>query len=153
MMGTITNAISWSGSGVTLSMFVVSECDASLDPATMSLEPAPTRTRTYILEDEDNVLPGRLVTEYDLCFNEVPPSLDALLARCLDAARAAGARVAWFGFEGSFDFGFLLVAEVANLIYAVVDSEGMAIASDLTLSTQTWTERVVRAGERARGVI
>ena len=59
--------------------------------------------------------------------------------------------MAWFGFEGAFDFGCLLSAEIANQIYAVIDSEGVALASDSTLSSKVWAERIVRAGERARG--
>ncbi len=150
-MGTIADALAWSGSGATLSMFVVSKSSSLLDLAALSLEPAPAPARTYTLDDEENVLSGRRVVEYDLAFSEVPSNLDALLTRCLHAARASGADAAWFGFEGSFDFGHLLTAEIANQIYAVMDSEGVAVASDATLSTKAWVERVVRAGERARG--
>lgn len=150
-MGTIADALAWSGSGATLSMFVVSKGSALLDLATLSLEPAPIRTRTYALDDEGNVLFGRSVVEYDLAYAEVPPNLEVLLTRCLHAARAAGAEVAWFGFEGAFDFGCLLSPEIANQIYAVIDSEGLALASDSTLSSKAWVERIVRAGERARG--
>jgi hypothetical protein len=132
-------------------MFVVSEGSLLLDPAALPLEPVPIRTRTYALDDEDNVLSGRSVVEYDLVYNDVPPNLEVLLRRCLHAARASGAEVAWFGFEGSFDFGFLLSPEIANQIYAVIDSEGVALASDATLSSTAWVERIVRAGERARG--
>jgi hypothetical protein len=116
-MRTIADAIAWSGSGATLSMFVVSKGGSLLDPPALSLEIVPTRTRTYILDDEDNVLGGRRVVEYDLAFAEVPSKLDVLLTGCLHAARASGAEVAWFGFEGSFDFGCLLTAEIANQIY------------------------------------
>ena len=58
--------------------------------------------------------------------------------------------MAWFGFEGSFDFRYLLTAEISNQIYAVIDSEGVAIASDSMLSSNAWQGRVVRAGKRAR---
>lgn len=150
-MGAIADALAWSGSGATLSMFVVSKGSSLLDPAALSLEPVPIRTRTYALDDEDNVLSGRSVVEYDLVFAEVPTSLEVLLTRCLHAARASGAEVAWFGFEGSFDFGCLLSPEIANQIYAVIDSEGVALASDATLSSKGWVERVLRAGERTRG--
>ena len=149
-MGPIANALTWSGSGATLSMFVVSK-GRSLLELVLSLEPAPIRTRMYTLDDEDNVLSGQSVFEYDFVFTEVPSNLDAVLTQCLRAARAAGAEVAWFGFEGSFDFGCLLTEETANQTYAVADSEGMALASDATLSSKVWQERVVRAGEQARG--
>ena len=149
-MGTIASALAWSGSGATLSMFVVWKESSFLDPAALSLEPVPTKTRTYALDDEDNVLMGRRVVEYDFAFGEVPPHLEALLTRCLDAARAKGAEVAWFGFEGSFDFGYLLSPEIANQIYAVMDSEGVSLASDAELSSEAWVERIVRAGKRVR---
>jgi hypothetical protein len=151
MMGTIAEALAWSGSGATLSMFVVSKDSSLLDPAALSVESAPIRTRNYTLDDEDNILSGRRVFEYDLVFAEVPSNLDSILTQCLGVARASGAEVAWFGFEGSFDFGCLMTAEIANQIYAVIDSEGVALASDATLSSKAWQERIVRAGERARG--
>ncbi|HSC89818.1 MAG TPA: hypothetical protein VLC09_21225 [Polyangiaceae bacterium] len=151
MMGTIADALTWSGSGATLSLFVVSNGSLSFDPGTLSLEPPPIRVRTYSLDDEGNLQSVRHVLEYDLYFAEVPPNLEELLTRCLRAARASGASVAWFGFEGSFDFACLLSPEIANQIYAVMDSEGVALASDAMLSSKVWVERIVRAGERARG--
>lgn len=151
MMGTIADALAWSGSGATLSMFVVSKGRLLLDLAALSLEPAPIRTKTYALDDEDNVLSGRSVVEYDLVYAAVPPNLDVLLPRCLHDARASGADVAWFGFEGSFDFGCLLNSDIANQIYGVIDSEGVMLATDATLSSAAWVQRIVRAGKRARG--
>jgi hypothetical protein len=151
MMGRIADALAWSGSGVTLSMFVVFASGSLLELETPSLEPSSIRTRTYALDDDDNVLAGRRVVEYDFAFVAVPPNLDLLLTRYLQAARASGAEVAWFGFEGSFDFGRLLTPEIANQIYAVIDSEGIALASDATLSSSTWRERIVRARKRVRG--
>lgn len=149
-MGVIADALAWRGSSATLSMFVVSESRSLLETTSMQLEPAPSRTRTYVLDNEEGVLSGRHVVEYDLQFAEVPPNLDELLARCLRAARSSGADVAWFGFEGSFDYHHLLSADVANQVYAVADSEGVAIASDSTLSSAEWVKRVVRAGKRIR---
>lgn len=149
-MGTIADALAWSGTDATLSMFVVSKGRLLLDPATLVLEPVPIRTGTYALEDVDHVLRDRSVVEYDLVFAEVPPDLDVLVTRCLRAARDSGAEVAWFGFEGSFHFDHLLKPEIANQIYAVMDAEGVALASNATLSSKAWADRVVRAGERAR---
>ena len=105
---------------------------------------------TYVLDDEDNVLPGCRVIEYDFVYAKLPSNLEALLTRCLHAAQDAGAKVAWFGFEGSFNFGFLLTRAIAYQIYAVLDSEGVSLATDATLSSTAWAERVVRAGERLR---
>ena len=67
-MRTIADSLAWSGSGATLSMFVVSKSGAHLDPPALSLEPQPNRTGTYILDDEDHVLGGRRVVEYDFAF-------------------------------------------------------------------------------------
>lgn len=150
-MGTIDEALTWSGSGATLSMFVVYKGSFTLDPETLSLEPAPIHTRSYALDDEEEVLAGRSVVEYDFVYADVPPNLEDLLLRCLHAARASGAEVAWFGFEGSFDFGCLLGPEIATQIYAVIDSEGTSLSGDATLSSKAWVERIVRAGERVRG--
>jgi len=58
--------------------------------------------------------------------------------------------VAWFAFEGSFNFFHLLTGDIANQVYAVMDSEGWAIVSVATLSSEAWQERVVRADERVR---
>jgi hypothetical protein len=84
-MGTIADALAWSGSGATLSMFVVSEGSLLLELATLSLEPATIRTRSCALDDEDAILSGRSVVECDFAYAEVPPNLEVLLTRCLHA--------------------------------------------------------------------
>lgn len=149
-MGTIANALTWSGSSATLSMFVVSSHEAFVDFTGILMEAEAPQIKVYPLDDEDNVLQGGRVVEYDLLFSKLPTHLNSLLTQCLDAARASGAKVAWFGFEGSFDFDCLLTAEIANQIYAVMDSEGTALTSDAALSSAPWQERIVRAGEHAR---
>ncbi|MBK8236405.1 MAG: hypothetical protein IPK74_12675 [Deltaproteobacteria bacterium] len=149
-MGTIADAIAWSGSGATLSMFVVSKKSLLLDLAAPSLSSAMATIRTYALDDDENVLSGRTVVEYDLIYAEAPQDLETILTRCLCAAREAGADVAWFGFEGSFDFRHILSREIAEQIYAVVDCDGVSVASDATLSSLSWAERIDRAGKRAR---
>ncbi len=149
-MGTIADALEWSGSGATLSMFVVSNVPLLLEPAKFLLEPPPIRTRVYVLDDDDGVLPGRGVVEYDFCYTRVPRNLETLLTRSLHAARAAGADVAWFGFEGSFHFGHLLSPDIASQIYAIGDAEGLALATDASLSSNEWRDRIARAGERVR---
>lgn len=148
-MATIAEAIAWAGSEVMLSMFTVSD-SITAAPLSLSLEPAPVAVRTFALEDERGALGGQFVIEYDLVLREVPSDLELVLRQCLLAAHAAGARVAWFGFEGSFDYEFLLTKEIANQVYAVSDSHGPSIASDDTLSSKAWETRVVRAGLEAR---
>lgn len=148
-MGTIADAIAWSGSEAILSMFAVSDSGALSDLA-LHLDPAPVAVRRYLLEDERSVLGGRTVWEYDFVFPRVPGNLERIVRDCLEGARAAGAPVAWFGFEGSFDYDLLLASEVASQIYAVSDSIGVSIASDDTLSSNEWKARVVHAGIEAR---
>lgn len=50
----------------------------------------------------------RSCREYDLIYDEVPRDLDSILAARIAAAILAGADLAWFGFEGSFDFEHIL---------------------------------------------
>lgn len=156
-MATIADGIAWRGSDVTVSMFTVWDpaIAASLPEITpMGVAPKlsfqPTLVRTFFLEDEGRLLRDQLVFEYDFVFQDIPPDLHATLRQCLLAAREAGARVAWCGFEGSFHFEFLLMKETANLVYAVADSSGVAIATDDTISSKEWEARVVRAGIEAR---
>jgi hypothetical protein len=148
-MGSIPDALEWSGSGATISLFLVTE--ASTPPALdADFKIQPPRSRTYHLEDEGARLPGRNVFEYDFVFSGLPPDYESTFCGLLDSARRAGALVAWLGFEGSFDFEFLLSPEIANQVYGLVDSEGVAIADDATLHSADWRERVVRAGDRLR---
>jgi hypothetical protein len=149
VMCTIYKSLAWAGSDVTLSMFTVS--DAKNEPELdLSVEPSPIAVRRYALEDEDRVLSGQSVVEYDLVFRDVPSDLNGVIRQCFRVACSAGVRVAWFGFEGSFDFQFLLTKEIANQIYAVSDSHGVSIASDEMLSSESWEARVVGAGIEAR---
>ena len=129
-------------------MFVVSDFEPviSFD----GLVPSPVAVHTYVLEDEARILCGRSLHEYAIVYRAVPVHLNEVIRKCLEAARSAGARVAWLAFEGSFDFGFLLVKEIANQVYAIFDSNGISIASDDELSSKEWELRVVRAGVEAR---
>ena len=148
-MGIIAKAIAWGGSDVTLSMFIISE-PSTATALDISLKPAPTAVRQYALEDENRILGGQAVLEYDFVFQELPPNLTAVLELCFHAARRMGARVAWFGFEGSFDFEFLLTKETATQVYAILDSHGVSIASDEMLYSKEWEARIVEAGIEAR---
>jgi hypothetical protein len=58
----------------------------------------------------------------------------------------AGAELAWFGFEGSFNYEHLLTPDIARQIYAVVDSIGAATSlEDGSRDLPEWHERVGRA--------
>jgi hypothetical protein len=146
-MSTIEDALTWSGSGLTLSMFLVHQSPVT-ECAMSHGSNRPKRVRRYELEDLDGVLRGRRVLEWDADFERMPARLDEYLTACLQEAREAGAEIAWFGFEGSFDFKFLLAGDIASQIYAVADDEGVSIATDAILRSDAWKSRVLRARQR-----
>ena len=148
-MGTVTDALLWSGSGATLSLFLITKSEVVPRLELSWKEHRPTRIRTYSLEDAAGVLGGRRAIEYDAMFDQLPPDLDRYLSSCLYEAMSYGAEAAWFGFEGSFDFEYLLAPEIATQIYALADSAGVAIAVEGdVLGSDAWRERVVGARNR-----
>lgn len=148
-MGTVTDALLWSGSGATLSLFLIAKSELVPQLELSWKEYRPTRVRTYSLEDAAGVLGGRRVIEYDAVFDKLPPDLDRYLTCCLHEAMSHSAEAAWFGFEGSFDFECLLAPEIAPQIYALADSEGVAVAVEGdVLGSDAWRERVVEARNR-----
>ena len=60
----------------------------------------------------------------------LPADLESVITAWLGASIKAGAAVAWFAFEGSFDFGHILTADVASQVYAVGDERGYELALD-----------------------
>lgn len=122
-------ALTWSGTDVTLSMFVVTPHSATA-PLDFSGAHAPARLRSYELDDEAGILRGRHLYEYDLVWTDFPPDLDKLVTDCLVSALSQGADIAWFGFEGSFDFEYLLHPEIASQVYAVAAGEAVRLALD-----------------------
>lgn len=147
-MSTIEEALSWSGSGATLSLFMVHGPGAAAACKMSHGRACPKRIRSYELEDIARVLGDRRVLECDAEFDQVPDGLHAYLTACLEEARERGAEIAWFGFEGSFDFDFLLAGEVASQIYALADGEGISIATDDSITSAAWKTRVLEARER-----
>jgi hypothetical protein len=128
-MSRLTSALAWSGVDVTLSLFVVYR--ATNEPQfAPSLAGPPIAIRAYDLDDEAGVLKGRRVREFDLVWKEMPHDLESVVTKCLREATAAGAQVAWFGFEGSFDFKYLLHPDVADQIFAVGASDEIWLALD-----------------------
>lgn len=144
-MTTIKEALKWSGSGATLSMFVIGRPNAAPELEMSSGQSRPQQVLMYKLEDEAGILSGRQVIEYDAKFSDVPIELDRYLISCLHEALSRGGEVAWFAFEGSFDFDFLLAGDVASQIYALADAAGVVVATDDVLSSETWRKRVVQA--------
>ena len=128
-MTALAAAISWGGTNVVLSLFVVwptAERRAVAPPALAH----PAEVRTYDLDDDGGYLGSKSVTEIDVVFRVVPPDLDQLVQAWLASSMAAGATVAWFAFEGSFHFEHLLTADVADQVYAVADAHSVALATD-----------------------
>ncbi|MDP4507611.1 hypothetical protein [Nonomuraea turcica] len=114
----ITEALMWDGVRCMISVFVVHTGETAPALDFHAGQVVPRQVRVYQLEDEDDRLPGRRVTEYDLIFDEVPGELAGYLNVCLRRACEAGP-VAWLGFEGSFHFDHLLTPEIVAQIYGV----------------------------------
>lgn len=126
-MDRLRSALAWSGRDVTLSMFVVSPHDGA-PPLDVGDWPPPDRIRMYELEDEAGRLRGRKVYEYDLVWTDFPADLERVVTDCLTAALRHEAIVAWFAFEGSFDFEHLLDPDISGQIYAVAAGEAVRLA-------------------------
>lgn len=122
-------ALAWSGSDVTMSMFVITSAAETplLDPKTV---PAAEVVRTYDLDDEAGVLRGRRVYEYDLVWRTLPEDIALIVEAWLLAALEHGVVIAWFGLEGSFDFGHILSPDIASQVYAVAAGEAVRLALD-----------------------
>src|SRR6266545_8164287 len=111
VMDRLRAALAWSGTDVTMSMFVVtSDADTpQLNPRYVS---APDLVRTYELEDAAGVLRSWRAYEYDLVWREMPESITDIVEAWLVSALAQGVVVAWFGLEGSFDFEHILSQDI-----------------------------------------
>ncbi|MED7927379.1 hypothetical protein SMD20_24185 [Nonomuraea sp. LP-02] len=90
MSDNLAEALMWDGVRCVISMFVVHawEMAPALDFRTDQV--VPRQVKVYELEDEDGLLPGRWVTEYDLIFDEVPERLPGYLEVCLRRACEVG---------------------------------------------------------------
>lgn len=149
MRGTVEKALTWSGSQATLSLFVVAKSKPDLKLSWESIQ--PIRVCSYDLEDVAGTLKGRQVFEYDAVFETIPARLNQYLLSCLEEAMNKGAELAWFGFEGSFDYEHLLAPEIATQIYGLSDTAGAAIAvEDQELDSDAWRKRVAAARGRIR---
>jgi hypothetical protein len=142
----VLDALGWSGSGYTVSVFVVTDSPA---PPLLRFETEtvhPSLVRTYFLEDEERVLGESHTYEYDLNFTELPPELRSYLEECLRQACDGGAKLAWLGFEGSFSFDYLLADQVADQIYGVCTASGELLVAldDATLTSDSWKAELSR---------
>lgn len=139
-MSHLLEAISWNGVSVELCLFTV--WPAHVEPREPDLPPGlevPELLRAYTLQDETGALPGRLVREFDLVFDLVPANLEEVIRGWLTSVVEQGAIVAWFGFEGSFDFEHLLTPDLADQVFGVADANLVATTiDDYARSTAHW---------------
>lgn len=145
-MTTLREAVSWSGTDVVLSLFVVWPIGGSGEIVPPSAPAQPRLVRTYDLQDEGGVLRGRRTSEIDLVFDDVPEDLDRLVEAWLTSSIRSGGAVAWFAFEGSFDFGHILTADVADQVYGVACPDFIALATDdQRRISEAWTRQLAVA--------
>lgn len=145
----LTDAIAWSGRGVTLSLFVVfpARGDGTF-AGPLGVDP-PRGVQTYRLDDVDMRLRGRACYEYDLSFDGAPANLESIVVAWLEAAVEAGAEVCWFAFEGSFHFDHVLTADVASQIFALGSRHGIELAlDDQTRLSAGWPAKILAMKER-----
>jgi len=110
-------------------MFVISPHD-TIPPFDHGDDFKPEQLRTYTLDGEAGTLGTWHVYEYDLVWKELPRDLDRAVTQSLLSALKHGAIIAWFAFEGSFDFDHLLHPDVASQVYAVAAGEVVQLALD-----------------------
>ncbi|WP_440104827.1 hypothetical protein [Streptosporangium sp. H16] len=144
-MSTVADALTWDGVRCVISVFVVTVAKTAPRVDFRDGEVVPSAVRTYDLTADEDYLPGRHVFEYDLIFDDVPEELARYLEVCLRRA-CEGAVVAWLGFEGSFNYDYLLVPEVADQIYGVCAPGAPAelALEDEALVGERWREALQR---------
>lgn len=148
-MSRFTEAVSWSGRGVTLSLFAVFSAagpSSALEHTHGSVAPA---VRVYHLDDARGRLRGRQCYEYDLALDSLPSDTESFVAGWTQTALDAGAEVAWFAFEGSFDFDHILTADVATQVFAVGTGAGVDLAiEDSVRTASSWSAKIVEVRAR-----
>lgn len=144
-MTRIMDAIQWSGQPV-ISLFVVTDSD-SAPPIDDGLIAVASSVQSYNLVDNAGIMSGLHTYEYDLTFATVPPDLEDGLGDLLRQACMSGARVAWLGLEGSFDFLHILEDDVSDQIYGVCIEQGEPVIEldDEVLRSPTWRTQLRKA--------
>lgn len=132
-MGIVTDrflsALSWGGTETMASMFVISS-NSEIRSFEPYLRTISNQVKSYELNDELRLLGGRHAYEYDIVWEQVPGDFEEIVRACLVDALRQGAIVAWFAFEGSFSFEYILHPDVAKHIYAVAAGDGVELAVD-----------------------
>ena len=142
-MSSLTEAVAWSGTDAMLCLFVAWSSPAPAVVVPPSGTAQPRMVRTYEPQDDESVLGGRSIWEIDLIFNDVPEDIEPVVGGWPQSAIEAGGLVAWFGFEGSFDFEHILTADVAEQIYGVAVPGAVTLATDDRVRvSDSWTEQL-----------
>ncbi|MFD8994021.1 hypothetical protein [Streptomyces abikoensis] len=150
-MSGVLESLWWDGSSAMVSLFLVTEVDAAPNLDFRIGQNVPKRVRLYMLQDDEGVLEGLNVFEYDLVFENLPPDTHAYLEELLRRA-CIDSRLAWLGLEGSFHFDFLLADSVADQIYGVCscDEEPVVMLDDRELAGVAWRRTLGRYREFLR---
>lgn len=144
-MSRVRDGLLWNGVDAMLSLFVLTE--VSLD-GSMFREArdgiAPREVRFYELEDDTGLLEHHHLFEYDFVFARVPSSLEPVLRKLFRRTESVVRPVvAWFGFEGTFNFEYLLHPDTASHIYAIAYRGTVAVAlEDDVLLGKEWMRTV-----------
>lgn len=148
-MSRLSDAISWSGKDVTLPLFVIWPAVPGRSGFGSGSGTPPDQVKIYRLDPPDQRLGSRTCYEYDLVFQRSPLDLETIVSSWLAQAVRAGSHVAWFAFEGSFDFEELLTADIADQIFGVADADGVRIAlEDGLRGDRAWAEVILHCRQR-----
>lgn len=149
-MDRLHRALTWSGKNAILSLFVITGADQA-PPLTPPARYAPEVLRTYRLEDAEGRLGERNLFEYDLIWEGLPERIAELVDAWIRSAIEQGADLAWFGFEGSFDFEHLFSRSVAPQIFAFgIASEVHSALEDAYRLSDRWAEKLEEVRNRLR---
>lgn len=148
-MSIIEDAICWDGVNAKLLMYVVSPGEEPLGIRDFQMGgTAPTRILgPFLLEDEGEVLQGKMLVLYELSLEAYPNDLKAYLVHCSAAALADGAEFVWFQFDGGFHFENVLSQEFAQEVYFLQPAGGLpSMAIDDEVRTgEGWAQVVLGA--------
>lgn len=151
-MSLVSRGIRWSGSGTELNLFVATSGMPSSVPEFSFDSGHPYRVSSFYLEDEFRFLDGLILTEYNIRFEETPVDLAGYLTACLRSMVDGGARAAWFRGEGPFEFDTVLGPDLANHIYATIDSAGRVDVAleDEKLLSAAWVDHLAQLRDTLR---
>jgi hypothetical protein len=151
-VGSVLDALTWSGSGVELCLFVAAGSGGrpSLDANRGGVSLRSVRTSELLREEIGG---GLRYFEVDIILNSIPDDLETYLNGLLTEALHGGAVAAWFAFEGSFHFDHLLTADIADQVFGVADASGVDVAvRDGRLRDPEWRLRVAAACSNLRAL-